>query len=332
MKLHARFLMSFMAVLAMVAFVTVGCSDTTDPTDPNADVTLAAPPAGQGIQVAIGPIDIPSGTEVQRNYFQKIQSDTDIYITKIEFRFNPGSHHLNIFKNDSTVFDDHMEETFNAIDFKQWEMVAASQKGNFTWELPPGVAIKLKAHQQMIFQTHYVNGLTQSTPTGRGKVLVNFWTTPKENVTSLVGAIFSNNKAVTIPAHTAATFCKVVKPISQDINILLMTGHFHSRGKNFYVGHWDGTKLTDTIYHSSNWDEPPITSFNPAIHLNSLDSIAYITTYENRSNLEIKFGGHVETEEHSNLFTFYYPILPDGKAVYDFNGGIEMLSERRTLP
>jgi hypothetical protein len=318
----ARTLSSLVVTLALGTLLTFGCSDsTTNPGTTNNDVTLTPPPAGQGIQVVVGPFEIAAGQEVQRNYYQKLPNDSDIYVTKVEFKFNRGSHHMNIFKSDSVIVPDHMEETYDPVDFAAWDMVAASQQDSLSWELPPGVAIKLSAHQQVDFQTHYVNATTQGTPSGRGKVIVNFWTTDKKNVTALVGAVFSNNKAIKIPPHTSATFCKVVKNLGMDMNLLLMTGHFHSRGKTFTVGHWDGTRLTDTIYRSANWADPPVTQFKPSYLLRATDSLAYITTYENHTNTEIKFGGHVEIEEHSNLFTFYYPAPGNGKATYDFLGG-----------
>ncbi len=319
------------AMLAATAILCTswGCSsEPTAPDDSSADVTLAPPPAGEGLQIVIGPFDAPSSQEVQKNYYQKLPITEDIYVTKIEFRFNQGSHHMNIFKSDSINVPDHVENTFNAIAWESWDMVAASQKGDFTWTLPQGVAIKLNAQQQMIFQTHYVNAGTQKTPSGRGKVMINFWTIDKSEVTTLVGAVFSNNKTINIPPFTSATYCKVVTPFEHDVKLLLMTGHFHSRGKTFTVGHWDGTKLTDTIYHSGNWSEPPILQFPTPLTIKAGDSIAYITTYENRTEDEIKFGPHVEYEEHANLFTFYYPGPANGKAIYDFNGGMLLESHR----
>ena len=119
-----------------------------------------------------------------------------------------------------------------------------------------------------------------------------------------------------------------MKPFDRDVQLLLMTGHFHSRGKTFTVGHWDGTKLTDTIYHSGNWDEPPILQFPTPLAIRAGDSIAYFTTYENRTEDVIKFGPHVEYEEHANLFTFYYPAPPGAKAVYDFTGGFLVETHR----
>lgn len=316
-----------MAAGIVAAAVIGGCSsETTAPSDPTADVTLAAPPAGQGIQVVIGPFDVPSGQEVQKNYYRKLPIDSDIYVTKVELRFNTGSHHLNVFKSDSIDVPDGDDNSFSALQWESWDMVAASQKGNLTWTLPPGVAIKLKAHQQMDFQAHYVNAGTQTTPSGRGKAIINFWTTDKKNVTSIIGAQFCNNKTLKIAPHTSATYCKVVKPFAQDVNMLLMTGHFHSRGRTFIVGRWDGTKLIDTIYRNGNWDDPPIQQYSTPLTIRATDSLAYITTFENRTDTEIKFGPHVEYEEHANLFMFFYPGAPNGKAVYDFTGGFLMES------
>jgi len=320
------------ALIALAAVAVCGAwgcaSDPVTPpvTDPNADVTLAAPPAGKGIQVVIGPFDVPSGQEVQKNFYQKLPIDDDIYVTKIELKFNSGSHHLNVFKSDTIDHEDGVETTFGAIQFTDWDMVCASQKGDLVWSLPPGVAIKLNKHQQMDFQTHYVNAGTQATPNGRGKAVINFWTTDKANVTSVVGAVFSNNKTLDIKPHTSATYCKVVKPFDHDVNLLFMTGHFHSRGKKFIVGHWDGTKLTDTLYQNQAWDDPPILQYSTPLVVHAGDSLAYFTTYENRTDAEIKFGPHVEIEEHANLFLFYYPGPPSGKAVYDFAGGMLMES------
>lgn len=328
-----RRLLQLLAVVGLGALIVLpnaGCGDDVEPnpTDTTGDVTLAAPPSGQGFQVVIGPFDAPAGTEVQKNYYQKLPNNEDIYVTKIELKFNPGSHHLNIFKSDSILVEDHVEDSFNAIAWESWDMVAASQRGDLTWQLPPGVAIKLNAHQQMNFQTHYVNAATQATPNNRGKVIVNFYTTDKSNVTSLVGAQFSNNKTIKIPANTAATYCKVIKPFDHDVQLLLMTGHFHSRGKTFTVGHWDGAnnRLSDTIYHSDNWGDPPVMQFANPLTIHAGDSIAYITTYENHLDTEVKFGPHVEYEEHANLFTFFYPGPANGKAIYDFAGGVLMES------
>jgi hypothetical protein len=308
------------------------CKDETVTPSGNGDVTLAPPPTGQGFQVVLDTFAVPVGEEVQKNFYLKLPNTEDVYVTKIEFRYNKGSHHLNIFKNDTADVPDHVEDTFNAIQFESWDLVAGSQTNAFDWQMPAGVAIKFKAHQQMDFQTHFVNAGTQSTPTGRGKVIVNFWTTPKSNVTSLVGAVFVNDKQLNIQPHTAITYCKVIKPFDHDVNVLLLTGHYHSRGKNFVIGHWDGAnrRLIDTIYSNKTWDEPPVLQFATPYVVKAGDSLAMVTSFENRSDNIITFGPHVEKEEHANAFIFYYPGPDNGKAIYDFTK-IEMIMEQHPI-
>lgn len=326
--LFYRALLPALAAVAMVSLSSCKTDEVITPVD-NGDVKLAAPPAGQGFQVVIGAFDVPTGTEVQKNFYQKLPNDSDIYVTKIEIRYNKGSHHLNIFKSDVDRADS-VEDTFTAVQWDSWDMVAASQTEALDWQLPAGVAMHLKAHQQMDFQTHFVNAGTQSTPTGRGKAIINFWTTDKKNVTSYGGSLFGNNKALNINPHSAETYCKVIKPFDKDVQLLLMTGHYHSRGKNFLVGHWNGQRLTDTIYTNSTWAEPPVLKFDPSMTLKAGDSLAFITIFENRTDTPITFGPHVEKEEHANLFLFYYyPGSPDTKAVYDFTGGF--LMERHAI-
>ena len=148
------------AAVAMVSLSSCKSDEVVTPVD-DGNVKLAAPPAGQGYQVVIGPFDVPAGSEVQRNYYQKLPNDSDIYVTKIEIRYNTGSHHLNIFKSDVDR-PDSVEDTFTAIQWDSWDMVAASQTEALDWQLPAGVAMHLKPHQQMDFQTHFVNAGTQS--------------------------------------------------------------------------------------------------------------------------------------------------------------------------
>ncbi len=75
------------------------------------------------------------------------------------------------------------------------------------WALPPGVAFKLKAHRQLILQTHYVNAGTQHTPSGFGKVLINFVTEPDPTkVTAHMGTMFANNVNIHIPPRESRSF------------------------------------------------------------------------------------------------------------------------------
>lgn len=305
----------------LAILMTSSCSERgpVQPDDGGSiDVQLAPPPPGQGVQLAVDPFEVAAGAEIQRNYYMKLPSDEDLYVTRLEFAYNKGSHHVNLFKSDTISVPDHYEETFRAVAYESWDMFAASQRDSLVWQLPDGVAIWLKGQQQLNVQVHYVNAATQVTPTSRGKVLVNLWTIPKESVTSLVGALFANNIGLALPPYSASRFTKIVAPFPWDVNILMMTGHFHSRGKKFSV--WKFWSWEE-IYTSEEWDEPPVKIYDPPLFIESAERLIYFVDYYNDTPDTIYFGPHVEKEEHANLFVFFYPGPPDGKAIYDIDQG-----------
>lgn len=303
------------------AKITKPTSQFQQPTQQPSDESIFLPKPERGIQLVIGPFEVPMGKEIQRNYYMKLPSEVDVDITKVEFAYNKGSHHVNIFKSDVADVPDHMEETFDAVVWEDWDMISASQKEQLSWQMPIGVGIHLKARQQLNVQVHYVNAATQSTPTGIGRVYINFHTAAPGEVKEYVGAYFANNRLIAIPPRQGAVFTKLIRPFPEDIKILAMTGHYHSRGKNFIVNIWDENKRTpgEEIYRNQEWDEPEFTVFNPPLLLKKGLRLIYTTEFFNESDFVVRFGPHVETEEHSNLFMFYYPGPPDGKAVYDFD-------------
>jgi hypothetical protein len=136
--------------------------------------------------------------------------------------------------------------------------------------------------------------------------------------------------------------------ITGDVKIAAVNGHFHWRGKTFEVRLWDGLNRVQSgptrgapvgcapcrpgqdtsfsefdrmgrqnqIYRSDNWDDPPFITYsdNP-IQLPASWGIVYRVTFVNNTNMTIKFGPHVEFEEHANVFVYFYPGPPDGRTL-----------------
>lgn len=291
------------------------------------EVPLAPPPPGEGVQLVVGPFDVAAGSEVQKNFFMKLPVDQDVAIRRIQISYPTGSHHCNLFKSDKHQTEDHVEDTFDAVAYDLYDMFAAAQTGNLDWSLPAGVGLKLKKRQQLIIQTHWVNALTQKTPTGHGQVKINLWFAKPESITSTLGMLFAINKNLDLQPHTTSTERKGVDlarlGFNQDAKLLAMTGHFHSRGKAFEVSRWDGKDKAvagESLYRSENWDEPPFKTFDTPLALKAGEKLLYTSTFVNNTDLVIKFGPRVETQEHSNLFMYFYPGPADGRALYDVDG------------
>ena len=106
----------------------------------------------------------------------------------------------------------------------------------------------------------------------------------------------------------------------QDITLVALSGHFHSRGTGFTISVADDQgEAGEQIYSSPAWDNPPFKTFNDdPVTIPAHGGLSYTCDFENNEPYDIVFGPHVEYEEHCNLFAFYYPRITDQGALYCF--------------
>ena len=327
------------------------------PRDPD---QLAVPPSGQGFQLKTNDVSVPAGTEEQDCYFFKVSdvaaanglpADQPVELHRIEDVQRAGSHHMNVFRVRTIVGLDPAKGAvqqgtngqgpcFKSPNWADWPLVANTQQaGGLDWSYPDGVANELQPNEILMLQTHYVNGTSQTTPNGAGKVAINFWVIPKEQVTAHLGTLFSTNQSIRICAHnpqpTYEHACQF--KANSAVNIIGANGHFHSRGTDFNMFAWDGTSITtppmsNRFYESTTWAEPPMLhspdlntvvqpgggvwytcSFqwqmpDPSIGCAGLDMAdAAKGTPADRLDCCYTFGGLVDKNEHCNAFVYYYP-------------------------
>lgn len=286
---------------------------------------MAAPASGEGVQIVIPPFDVPPGTEVQDDYYRKLPSDSTFDVVRLQVATNPGTHHMNIFNSDSAEPDHEVDSTFNNSSiFQEADLMLEAQDHYLDWTLPPGIGIRLDANQQMIVQSHYVNGTTsQTTPNNKGKVIINLYRA-QTPITQLGSMLFAQNRAVYLPPHSDTSYTKLClfQGVQRPIRILAMTGHFHDRGKQFTVERFDlrTMKPIDTIYQSANWAEPNFESYTTQNLVLTDDSICicYVCHYVNNSDIAIPFGPRTDINEHANLFLWWISPSSDGNTLYDF--------------
>lgn len=350
---------------ALIAGTLTSCS--TDPTttiehfsiDAEGNAVLQPPPSGEGLQIKVGPFDVPIGEEVQRDYYIKLPNEEDIYISKIEIAMNDGTHHMNFFRTSIDLPDDlptrkegeayyvyngntitspveYNDQSFTATSiFNDSDLLIEAQLSGqlFTWnmpKLPSGkqTVIHLKKNEPMILQIHYANANTQATKNHKGKVSVNVWYTnePPSNQEA-ASMMFARNKIIKVePNKTDQSYSKncYFQAIPRPMYILGMTGHFHSRGKQFIVDKMkldpvtnERTVLQEKVYISNAWAEPPFTSYPNPIELKETEYLRYTCIYDNPTSNTYLFGPRVETNEHSNLFAWFTPTYLDGTTLYD---------------
>ena len=267
---------------------------------------------GRGMQMVVGPTEVPSGSEITQCSYFKNPSHKDMAVNRVRIEVEGGSHHIHLYRpidRGMTVADGH--ETCNmAVDFDVWQLILASQSSSLDWKLPKGIAFMFRGDEQLLAQTHYVdNGLLSTTEPGWATF--NLYATNKKKVKSFAGALFGQDKDVYVPPHSTAyatTKCVFPKPVK----LLALTGHYHFRGKEFTVNTWDGYNTGEQLYRSIGYSDPSFQRYTGKFQP-EVPGLEWTCRYENDTDAEFKFGPFTDVNEHCNLFGFYYPTLGENE-------------------
>jgi len=304
------------------------------------DVTLAPPATAEdGFQYVMPPYDVPAGTEVQNCYFFESPYDEDICIGEITVAQNPGTHHMNVFRL-GTEYDlwgepgdavlgnsDTTSPCWRSSNWADWPILVNSRQsypdGFYDWTLPDGVAHKLKAHEVLMLQSHYVNANTQAGD--HAVVYVNFDRVPCDDIQE-VGTVFASNQGIDVcPGDVDVTFsASCGNDFPQDVTVIAANSHFHSRGTNFDIEAYDPVsgEYGDPFYENTSWDEPIMaTDLDVVIPAGErlgwhcsytyVDPVAPATCSDLGAGCCYVFGPSVEANEHCNMFAYYYPKVED---------------------
>ena len=303
----------------------VGCGG---PSIGKIDVQLTAPPVGQGFQLSTPEFEVPAGAEVQDCYFVQTPN-VETWVNHIITAQNPGTHHMNLFRlgtkgalwgNPGDVV--HGGECWNSGNWADWPLVANSQISTPTnpvndWTLPDGVGMKFDPNEVLMLQTHYINATVQKTP-GEGHVLINLFSQPKESFTMELGTFFATNQNIRIcPGEIDKSFSASCLFASAPVTITAANSHFHSHGIEFDISTVDAQGVETPFYHNTSWDSP-LWDTNLNIPIAPGGGISYTCAYtveptdcgDPNDQCCVDFGPHNQTQEHCNVFLYYYPKLP----------------------
>ncbi|MFY0529126.1 hypothetical protein ACN28I_40175 [Archangium gephyra] len=353
------------ALLSLLALTSTACPGVVEPPDPGPvdpgpteDFALDPVPQGQGFQFITRETEVPQGVEQQDCYFFKAgelaaangMPNEPINLHRIQISQRDGSHHMNIYRVRTIVGLDPANGAFqpaangsgpcfNSANWADWPLLANTQQdGTIDWTYPEGVANVIQPDEWLMLQSHFVNASTQKTPQNYGKVWVNFWAIPKEQVKHELGTIFATKQSIRVctknPTPTFDGVCNLNN--KAPVQIIGANGHFHSRGKEFRIYAWDGMSLErppedQRFYTSEVWDDPPMTR-SPELDrtlpagsgvwytcnyewtpppvgcaaLDAFDKEKY-STPDQLLDCCYTFGPQVDQNEHCNAFIYYYP-------------------------
>lgn len=273
-------------------------------------------PPARGVQLAVTAREVPAGKEETSCHFFKMPSDVDFDVNRIQIAVTGGSHHIHLYRPYDSTLDipDGEENCDRAVDFDVWQLVVATQLRKTDWEMPAGVGYHFRAGEQLLMQAHFVNVGSLETQ-GAGKVLMNLNAADDGTVEHYAGALFGQDRDVVVPpfsSPTKAAECVFPNPIT----IFAMTGHYHFRGRRFASYRWDNATRGANIYRYEGYDDPLFTVYDPltAPFFESGQGLQWECYWENPNDVEYKFGPFTKTNEHCNVFAFYYPTQTQNEA------------------
>ena len=259
-----------------------------------------------GMQMVVGPVDVPSGSEITACTYFKSPATHDMAVNRVRIAVQGGSHHIHLYRpiDPSMTVPDGQETCNFALNFDVWQLVLASQNLLLDWRLPRGVAFMFRAGEQLAAQTHFVDNGALATP-AKGWAVFNLYAMKKRKVKSFAGAFFGQDRDVDVPPRSETvltTRCVFPRPVK----LLALTGHYHFRGVEFTVSTWDGTTAGDQLYHFNGYSEPYFSRFSGDLQP-EVPGLEWTCRYVNDTDQEFTFGPFTDQNEHCNLFGFYYP-------------------------
>jgi hypothetical protein len=281
------------------------------------DGEIDLPPPVHGVQLTVTSRAVPLGTEETLCHYLKLPSQVNLDVNRIQIAVTGGSHHIHVYRpyRGGVDIPDGFEECNFAVDFDHWALVIATQLRTTDWELPEGVAFHLRAGEQLLVQTHFVNVGSLETQ-GEGKVVMNLHDAVPGAIHAHAGALFGQDRDVFVPARsqiTKASPCLFPNPIT----LMAQTGHYHFRGRRFSTYRLENGVRGEEIYHHEGYDDPRFLVYDAgnSPFFASGQGLEWECLWDNPSDLDFEFGPFTDTNEHCNLFAFYYPTQSPNEAI-----------------
>jgi hypothetical protein len=254
------------------------------------------PPGTVTLQVQSFDIQ-PGGETFKCQNFDNPFGGQDTAVQRIVTDMSPGSHHLHLYnltEGTSRTLEDCSPNDFHAL------IHAAGQPHQET-DYPAGMATKIRGATGLRIQLHYIN-TTTSMKTVNAAIKLS--PVDPSTVTKWVAQLYFNRVVLSVPpgaGQVVQTNCSV--PAAYGAIALIGGGsHMHSRGVHFVATTSTGTSLIDT----TQWDEPPLATYDPPVMMNPGDSITWTCTYNNDTGQTLTFGPSALTNEMCIYLARYY--------------------------
>jgi hypothetical protein len=226
----------------------------------------------------------------------------DVAVLESESFMTPGSHHMFVFYEPGAV--DGPVKDCSGLEFKRPLHLAQSPQQKSSY--PPGVGRVVSGADGLRVSAHYLN---TGTSTIEAQISVVFKVVPKAAVVHQAGALFFNNLAIYVAPNGPGQATKTCT-LPYDAKLINAVSHMHQYATSFVATASSG----ETIYETTDWDEPVPKLFEPPLALAAGTQITFTCSYQNNTGSALTFGDSAKHNEMCILAGAYYPA-PDGAGI-----------------
>ncbi len=274
-------------------------------------------PPERGIQFHLGPFDVWPSEINDREflYFEPFETTEDLFISRYEILFRPGSHHFILYNYPEGVATPEAgyRDIRNQAGFPNFEALlelnalfpfqffVGSQSPLVDYRLPEGVALRLPAGSGFDLNSHSVNrtGTTQT-----GEVYVNLHTVDRDEIEHVADYANFGNYDIALPPQQETTISKTFT-FDETRQVIQIWSHSHEHTDWFRIERVGGERDGELIYWNNDWEHPSLLQLDTPITFEEGDQIRLVTQYTNNTDETIRFGP-LSTDEMQFMFYIYY--------------------------
>ena len=265
------------------------------------------------IEAAMGPISVLPGKENTQCVVVSLKNAEGAYVRRFRADLGEGSHHMIAYVANATQEDTTPKDCDSFAGVLQGEHpIFIAQQAHSDLVFPTDVdgtpvGFEIKPNQMVRIEMHYINVTTQPIDV-TGKILLD--TVPLSTKVTKSDLAFWGTSQINIPANgsfdTGVKFQKAIPGTS----VFALTTHQHHLGKEMLVWHAkDKTDTSHQIADSTNWADPPLEIFSPALTFpgpNGEAGFAFECKWTNTTASTVSFGEGFN-DEMCFLWHYYYP-------------------------
>jgi hypothetical protein len=275
----------------------VAPADAAPQNDPETDYT-------QTKTIEMAPFDVPPNSEVF--YCQTFANPwgKQVDIKTYDLSMDKGSHHMFAFyQPNATDAATSSPCPSGGLTFGAFTFTSQSPIAVLTFPSTVGATITQGSGFNMM--AHYLNTTTGALT---AHVKLTMYIAKDGAVTNHAGIIFLNNVGLTVPATGQPVVSSDSQTINQDVKIMLASSHMHKFATNFVSTATPPGGTEQTLYTTTQWDEPKPTMFATPLSFPSGTTFNWSCTDVNTTGQELTFGEYAQTNVMCIAVDIFYPV------------------------